>query len=419
VGVRFPVILIFLATLTSQLVSQGARWPDFRGPTRDGHAPAARVPLRWSETHNVRWKVPIPGVAWSSPVVWDGQVWMTTASPKGHKMGVVALDVATGKKLHERLLIETEKPEEKNPLNSYASPTPAIEEGRIYVHFGSYGTACLDTKTGKTVWERSDLPCDHATGPGSSPILYKDLLIFHMDGRDVQYVVALDKKTGKTRWKTPRTIDLSKQAPDMRRAFSTPIVIDVDGAPRLVSTGSQATYLYEPETGKEVWRLFHKGFSQSSRPVQGDGLLFLNTGYVRPQLLAVRPGGQGDVTDKDAIAWTFRRSVPTMPSALFIDGLIYMVSDGGVASCVEAKTGKSLWRERIGGEHSASPVFVNGRIYFFDREGGSVVIAPGPEFKKLAENTLESGCMASAAVVGDAFLLRTKKHLYRLEKDPE
>lgn len=375
--------------------------------------------MRWNEKENVRWKVSIPGTAWSSPVVWDGQVWVTTASPKGHMMGVVAVDVVTGKKIHERLLIENEKPAEKNPLNSYASPTPVIEEGRVYVHFGSYGTACLDTRTGKTLWERSDLPCDHATGPGSSPILHGDLLIFHMDGRDVQYVVALDKKTGKTRWKTDRTIDLSKQAPDMRRAFSTPIVIDVDGAPRLISTGSQATYAYEPSTGKEVWRLYHKGFSQSSRPVLGDGLLFLNTGFVRPQLLAVRPGGKGDVTGKDAIAWTARRSVPTMPSPLFLDGRIYIVSDGGVASCLDAKTGKSLWRERIGGEHSASPIHAGGRIYFFDREGGTVVISPGPTFKKLAENRLDSGFMASAAVVGDAFIFRTKKHLYRIEKDPE
>jgi len=419
VGVRSSVILILLSTLAPQLLAQGTRWPDFRGPTRDGHAPPAQVPLHWSETRNVRWKVRIPGIAWSSPVVWDGQVWMTTATPKGHEMGVLALDVETGKKLHKRLLIENEEPEEKNPLNSYASPTPAIEEGRIYTHFGSYGTLCLDTGTGETVWARWDLQCDHATGPGSSPIIHEDLLIFHMDGRDVQYVVALDKGTGETRWKTERTIDLTTQPPDMRRAFSTPIVIAVEGAPRLVSTGSQATYAYEPETGKEVWRLFHKGFSQSSRPVQGGGLLFLNTGFTSARLLAVRPGGRGDVTEQDAIAWTSRRSVPTMSSALFVDGRIYMVSDGGVVSCLDAETGESLWAERIGGEFSASPVLVSGRIYFFDREGVAVVIEPGPEFNKLAENTLESGCMASAAVVGDALLLRTKKHLYRLEKDHE
>jgi len=409
-------LLLFLLALTSYLTAQGSRWPDYRGPSRDGHAPPSAVPLRWSEKDNVRWKTPISGIAWSSPVVWDGQVWVTTASVKGHELGVVAVDASTGKKLHERVLIKNKKPEAKHDLNSYASPTAAIEEGRVYVHFGAYGTLCLDTKTAKTLWERRDLRCNHVTGPGSSPILHGDLLLFHMDGSDTQYVVALDKNTGKTRWKTDRTLDLSKLPGDMRRSFSTPIVIDVNGDSRLISTGSQGTYAYELATGKEVWRLRHKGFSNCSRPIFHDGLLYLNTGFARAQLLAVRPSGTGDVTSKRAIAWTYARSVPNIPSPLFIDGKVYIVNDGGNATCLDARTGKPFWRKRIGGEHRASPVYANGRIYFFDREGRTVVIAPGSTYRELAVNKLSGGFMASPAVVGDAFILRTKGHLYRIEK---
>lgn len=395
---------------------QVAQWPDYRGPTRDGHAPANEVPLRWSEEKNVRWKTAIPGMAWSSPVVWNDQVWVTTAAPTGRWMGVVAVDARTGKKIHERVLFENEKPRKKNGLNSYGSPSPAIEEGRVYVHFGSYGTACLDTKTMKTVWQRRDLPCDHGEGPGASPILFGDLLILAMDGLDVQYIVALDKKTGKTRWRTDRTVDLSKLPNDRRKAFSTPIVIEVDGAQRLISTGSEATYGYDPTTGDEVWRLRHKGFSNSSRPIFHGGRLFLNTGFMRPQLLAVRPSGTGDVTGKNVIDWAHKRSVPTMPSPVFVDGKVYIVNDGGSATCLDAATGKRLWRQRLEGEHCASPVYAGGRIYFFNRYGRTVVIAPGSTYRELAVNRLESGFMASPAVVGDAFILRTKTHLYRVQE---
>jgi len=406
-------ISVFVSVLPL-LAAQAARWPEFRGPRGDGHAPEARVPLRWSEAENVRWKPPVPGRAWSSPVVWGGKVWVTTAAEKGEHMGVMALDLRTGAVLHQRRLLENEEPAPRNALNSYASPSPVIEEGRVYLHFGSYGTFCLDTGTGETVWARRDLPCDHKEGPGSSPFLFEDLLILHMDGIDVQYVVALEKGSGETRWKTARTFDLSAMDTDMHKAYTTPIVVTLDGEPRLVSTAAEGTFVYDPRTGKELWRLRHKGFSQSSRPVFGGGLVYLNTGYVRPRLLAVRLEGAGHVKTEDVVAWTHTRSGPTMPSPLLVGPDLYIVSNGGVVSCLDAKTGATAWRERVGGEHSASPVFVDGRLYFFDRQGGTAVIAPGRVFKKLAANRLDDGFMASPAVVDDGFVLRTKTHLYRI-----
>jgi len=374
------------------------------------------VPLRWSEGENVRWKVPIAGVGWSSPVVLGGQVWMTSATADGRELSVVSVSLAKGEEIHRRVVIKNADPEPKHDLNSYASPSPVIEAGRVYAHFGSYGTVCLNTQTGETLWERRDLPCDHVTGPGSSPFLYGGLLVVHMDGADVQYVIALDKETGETRWKAPRTADLGELPRDMRRSFSTPIVVTVDGRPQLISTGSQATYGYDPKTGQQIWRLHHKGFSNCSRPVSSKGVVYLNTGFERPLLIAVRPEGTGDLAYEDVVEWSCARSVPKVPSPLLIGDSLYMVSDGGIATCLDAKTGRRHWKKRIGGEHSASLVHANGRIYSFDREGRTVVIQAAREYKELGVNQLDGGFMASPAIVGDAFILRTREHLYRIEK---
>lgn len=390
-------------------------WPEYRGPARDGRADAARVPLEWSEKKNLRWKTPIPGLGWSSPVVWNDRIWLTTATEDGRRMFVLAVDFATGEKLVGRMLFENDEPAKKNALNSYASPSPTLEADRVYVHFGTYGTACLHATTGETVWQRRDINCDHMEGPGSSPVLFEDLLIFHVDGGDVQFVIALDKETGATKWQRERSIDFADVPNDLRKAYSTPIFVEVEGAIRMISSGAKATMAYDPRTGEELWRVRHDGFSMSSRPLHQDGVLFLNTGFMRAELLAVRADGEGDVTD-DNIVWRYARNVPRMPSPLLIDGRLYMVSDNGIASCLDAKTGERVWQERIGSEHCASPVFAAGRIYFFDREGRSVVIAPGDKFESLAENQLDDGFMASPAIVGDAFVLRTRSHLYRIEE---
>ena len=417
-----PLCLTTLLALFLSLPAAGAEdhslpWPEFRGPSQDGHAaPESRVPTKWGELENVRFRTAIPGEGWSSPVVGDGLVWMTTSLGEGRELRVVAVDAATGEVRHDRVVFEVEKPAHKNELNSYASPTPALAPGRVYVHFGSNGTACLDATTGKTIWERRDLECDHEQGPGSSPILVGDLLVFNMDGVDLQYVVALDRNTGETRWKTTRSVDLSVRRPTMRKGYSTPIRYEVKGKTRLISSGAEATAAYDLESGEEVWSIRHQGFSMSSRPILGDGLVYLNTGYMRPNLLAVRPDGTGDVTDKKgAVAWETKRSVPSMSSPILVDGRIFMATENGTVTALDAATGERAWQKRVGGKFYASPVLVNGLLYFSNREGQTFVIRPGAEYDEVAVNRLGAGCMSSHAVAGNALFIRTETNLYRIE----
>jgi outer membrane protein assembly factor BamB len=402
-------------------------WPEFRGPTGQGLSRATGLPLTWSESENVRWKTPIHGKAWSSPVVWDDQVWLTTATEDGRELFAVAVDRATGAVRHDLKLFHVEDPQYADRFNSYGSPTPVIEAGRVYVSFGSPGTACVDTRTGRVLWERRDLPCNHWRGAGSSPTLWGDLLILHFDGADHQYVVALDKRDGRTVWRTDRSIDFQDLTPegkpirdgDFRKAFSTPLVVTHEGRPLLVSVGSNATYGYDPATGREVWRVEErKHHSGTVRPVVGHGMVFTATGLARGELWAVRLGGEGVVTDSHVV-WKVTTHVPNRPSPLLVGDLLYMVhQDTGIVTCLEARTGELVWRERLPGlgKYSASPLHAGGRIYFFNENGQCPVIAAGREFKVLAENSLDGGFMASPAVAGQALFLRTKTHLYRIER---
>jgi outer membrane protein assembly factor BamB len=420
---------IFLAA-TLAFALAGARlyaeWPQFRGPHGTGIVDSPALPLTWSEESNIRWKTEVHGRAWSSPVILEDRVWVTTATPDGRELSVVALDQHTGKIVHDRKLFDVATPQFAHAFNSYASPTPVIEPGRIYVTFGSPGTAAVDTATGKVLWERRDLECNHFRGAGSSPILFRNLLIMHFDGSDVQYVVALDKDTGRTVWHTPRSIDFRDLGPDgkpkadgdYRKAFATPHVITVGGEPLLISLGGQAAYGYDPMTGKERWRLEERrSHSASTRPVFGHGMVFYPSGFDSPQLLAIRPVGTGDISATNVV-WRFARSVPNKPSILLVDDLIYMVNDVGIASAVEAKTGELVWQSRVGGTFSASPIAGAGRIYMFDEDGKATVIATGREFKVLAENQLDNGFMASPATAGNALYLRTSRHVYRIEERP-
>lgn len=406
------------------IVAALAQWPQFRGPDGTGISRNTGLPIAWSETRNVKWKTAIHGRAWSSPVVLGNQVWVSTATPDGKQLSALALAKDTGKILFDLELFQVATPQFAHKFNTYASPTPVIEPGRIYVTFGSPGTAALDTATGKVVWERRDLECNHFRGAGSSPILFGDLLIMHYDGSDVQYLVALDKRTGKTVWKTDRSVDFADLDPngkpkadgDFRKAFATPHVVMAGNTPVLVSLGSMATYGYDPLTGKELWRVEEKGnFSSSTRPVAGHGLVYYPTGFNTAQIFAVRPDGRGDVT-KTHVAWRFGRGVPNKPSLLLLGDVIYMINDGGIVTSVDAKTGQEVWRSRLPGSYSASPVAADGRIYFFSEDGKATVIEAGREFKVLSENTLESGFMASPAIDGRALYLRTHTHLYRIEE---
>lgn len=412
-----PRILGILALLTfPSLLVGGENWPQFRGPTGDGRTEATGLPLTWGESKNVRWKTPIHDRGWSSPVVWGEQIWLTTATEDGHKVFAVCVDLQTGRVVHDLKVFDVAQPEPIHTLNSYASPTPAVEAGRVYVHFGSYGTACLDTATGKTLWERRDLKCNHFRGPGSSPVLCGDLLLLTFDGFDVQYLVAVNKATGRTVWKTDRSTDFGDLDGDLRKAYTTPLVVDHGGQQQVISSGAYAAMAYDLKTGRELWKVrYPGGYSNTVRPVAQGEIVFLNTGFDSPEMWALRLGGSGDVT-LSRVLWKYAKNMPCKPSPVLADGLLYMIADGGIATCLDAATGKPVWQQRVGGQYSASPICADGRIYFFSQEGKTTVIRAGRKYEILATNTLKDGFMASPAVVGKALILRTKTHLYRIEE---
>ncbi len=416
--------IITIAALFLTSLAAHAGWTQFRGPANDGHVTAPGLPTTWSETNNIVWKTEIPHRGWSTPVILNGQVWLTTATLDGHDFYALCLDAETGKILYNERLFHCDNPEPLgNNVNCYASPSPTIEPGRVYVHFGSYGTACLDTATFKVLWKRDDLPCRHYRGPASSLILFENLLILTMDGVDHQYLVALDKTTGQTVWKTNRSVPwndehlTSKLAKDgdLRKAHSTPVIVTINGKLQMLSSGAKATYAYDPRTGKELWRVQHQGaWSAAPLPLYSHGLVLLVTGLGKTELYAVRPDGQGDVTDTH-IVWKFDKGVCKTASPIIVGNLLYMVSDDGFATCVEVATGNPVWRERLGGTYASSPICANGLLYFTNQQGKTTVIKPGRTFEVVAENKLDTGCLASPAVDGKALYLRTKTHLYRIE----
>ncbi len=410
-------------------------WFQYRGPEGDGIARQAKPALTWSETNHVRWQTPIHGKGWASPVLWEKQIWIATATEDGRELSVLRVDADTGKIELDQKLFDVAAPQFCHKFNSYASPTPVVEAGRVYVTFGSPGTACLDTGTGRVLWERRDFECNHYRGAGSSPILHQDLLILHFDGSSHQYLAALHKDTGKTAWLVQRSIDFQdldeKGQPavegDFRKAYATPHVALIDGVPTLLSQGAKALYAYLPLTGEELWRVEERqNHSASTRPVYGNGLVYVPTGFSQGKLLAIRPGRKGEVVDANAadeppadrqlrVVWQSKRGIPKKPSLILHEGLLFGIEDGGVATCWDALTGESLWNERLGGNHSASPILADGRIYFLSEEGKTYVVAATRQFQKLAENSLGDGYMASPAVIDHSLILRSRTKLYRID----
>ena len=401
-----------------------ANWPQFRGPDGQGHVDTKNLPLFWSETNNIRWKTAIHGRAWSSPVIWGSQIWLTSATEDGKELFGICVEAVSGRIVRDIKLFEIPKPQYAIAFNTYGSPTPVVEQGRVYLTFGSPGTACLDSDTGAVLWERRDFVCNHFRGAGSSPILSEDKLIMNFDGSDFQFVVALDKRTGRTLWKTDRSIDykdLNDQGKpsdggDWRKAFSTPIAAIFNQQSVILSLGSKALYAYQPSDGLELWHLEDRNcHSGSSRPVIDQGTIYYCAGFPRGELLAVRPSGVA--TEKSPqILWKHTRDVSLKPSIVTVSGFIFMVEDAGVASCLRSANGEVVWRHRIEGHYSASPVCTPDRVYACNEEGKTTVFAAGPEFKILAENQLDDGFLASPAVSGDALFLRSRTSLYRIEQ---
>ena len=413
---RLFLLLAASAAPSASPSPKTADWPEFRGPTAQGVYAEGTLPTEWTDVKNVAWKQPLPGKGWSSPVTADGRIYLTAAVPvEGGKPGELSLQALclNGDKGTLRWAKEVFREEPSAPKphskNSHASPTPLVRDGRIYVHFGHMGTACLDPD-GNVLWRNNDLHYAPVHGNGGTPVLVDGALIFSCDGSDKRFVVALDCRDGHVLWKKDRT-----EHPEKGFSFGTPLVIEVAGRKQVVSTGSNVVAAYDPKTGEEIWRVRYEGYSVVPRPVYGDGLVFLSTGFDSPKLLAIRPDGTGDVTDSH-VAWTSNKNAPNSPSPLLLGDELYTVSDGGILTCLDAKTGAEHWHERIGGQYSASPIAADGKLYFLSEEGlGVVVQADKDKFRLVAKNPLNEKTLASYGVLDGDLLIRTESSLYRIK----
>ena len=410
---RCSLAMIVVLFCTALAVAADA-WPEFRGPAGQGHYDKGSLPIEWSKTKNVAWVQTIPGAGWSSPVVGDNRVYLTTGVPisgtKDTSLRTVCLDAKEGKILWSEEVFKEDgaKAPGIHGKNSHASPTPILHGDRLYVHFGHEGTACLDLN-GKVLWRQTSLRYQPVHGNGGTPIIVDDLLVFSIDGADKQMLVALNLKTGDVRWKTDRKTKAAKKF-----SFHTPLLIDVDGKKQIVSAGSEMIGGYDAKTGEEIWRVRHTGYSVIPRPVYGHGLVFIATSYDTPSLLAIRPNGKGDVTETH-VAWKMKKGAPHTPSPLLVGDELYVVADNGLASCVDAKTGTVHWQEKLGGAFSASPLYADGKIYFQSEEGVGTVIKAGKQYEMIAKNDLEERSLASYAAANGALFIRTEEHLYRIE----
>ena len=421
--------------LVSPVLFASDSWPEWRGPDRQGLSSAVDVPSEWSESLNVAWRTPIVGRGWSTPVIANGRIWVTTAidvpaskedADRRRKastnsqpllisdsvsLRAIELDLEAGKQLRDIELIARDLPQTIHIDNSYATPTPIIDGNFLYCHFGPNGCACLDTSTGQIVWRQLDLEVAHENGAGSSPVLWNNLLIMHCDGIDTQYIVALNKSNGEIAWKTPRTGKLHSNV-QLQKSYATPLVTEVGGQTVLVSPAADWLYGYDPSTGKELWKMKYGelGFSNSARPVFGHGLLYICTGFMKSQLLAVEHNG----AEEPSIAWRHTKQVPNVACPLLVGDELYFASDNGVASCLDAKTGEVHWTKRIGKKFWSSPVYADGKIYYFDRTGTTTVIAAAKQFKRVASNTLDGNLFSSAGIVDGTIVLRTDKAVYAI-----
>jgi len=402
------IALALLLAAPGAITLQAEDWPQFRGPSGQGHSTETGLPLAWSESQNVVWKMPVPGRGWSSPVVADGRAWLTTSvKEKGASLRAIAYDLATGRETVNVEVFHIRSADLLNPKNSQASPTPIVDGDRVYVHFGAQGTAAVST-AGEVIW-KTRLQYESQHGNGGSPVLSGDVLIVNCDGFDDAFVAALDKRTGKTRWRTSRPEPWSQ-------AYSTPLVIRVGDRDLVVSAGAFHAAAYDPQDGNEAWRVdYPDGFSNVPRPVYGAGLVFIATGFQQPSILAVRPDGKGNVT-RSHVAWTLSRGAPLTPSPLLVGDDLYLVTDAGIASNVDARTGSIRWQHRLGAAVSASPVFADGRVYFLDEEGRTTIITPGSTFQQVAVNVLDGSTLASMAVASHSLFIRTATHLYRISQ---
>jgi outer membrane protein assembly factor BamB len=421
---RLVAVSVFTLALS---LSARADWPEFRGPTADGVVTDSGLPTEWAEGKNIAWKTAIPGLGWSTPAILGGEAWLTSATPDGTTQSVYCLDIKTGEILFQKVLVTNDNPEPlANNMNSYATPSPVIEEGRVYVDFGSYGVFCLDTKSREILWQRRDITASHWRGPGSSPVMWKDKLILTFDAADQQFLIALDKLTGKTLWRRDRSTRFADEDPktgrpansgDMRKGYGTPIFVEFgNGETQMISNAAKACWAYDPETGAELWSVHYPTHSPSSRPVYSKelGLIFINTGLGKAEIWAIRADAKarGEI-DATHVAWKLLKRTPKRSSPVLVGDLLFMANDG-IAACADARTGELLWQERAGGEYSSSLLTDGKHVWFFDEMGLCTVVKASGTYEKVAENTLDAGCLASPAASDGALFVRTRTHLYRI-----
>ena len=419
-------LALLAVLLTAVLGAHAENWPRFRGPNGQGHSAETSVPVRWSATNGIAWQTPIPGDGWSSPVVWDGKVFLTSATDSGTKCHVFCIEAQSGKILWDKVALE-QQPRRKENKNSFATPTPVTDGRHVFAVFGD-GSAVALTMSGEVVWTNREVAFYSRHGLGASPILYGDLLIMSYDGSnpvtaagnwpkvddneklgwqipwDKSFLAALDTKTGQRLWTGKRGLS--------RIAHVTSFIANVDGQDQIISGAGDRLQGFNPKSGELIWSIYAQGEGVTPSPVLGDGVVFAASGFEKTTLRAVRLGGaKGDVTQSH-IAWEQKKGVPTQPSPIYVKPYLYAITDGGVASCYNPTNGEIVWQERIGGNFSASPVLAGGSIYFLSEAGETIIIAAGPQFKILARNPLGEKCQASIALSGPRLFIRSEKNLF-------
>ena len=403
-------------------LSQGNNWTHFRGSSLNSIAGVDKVPVSWADDSGFKWKTEIHGKGWSSPVIYENQIWITTATEDGKELYAVCVDFQTGEIIYDIKVFTPSEVPGKHSLNSYATPTPCIEKGFVYVNYGSSGTACINTANGSIVWTRTDLKCKHVQGPASSPVIYKNLLILHFEGTDVRYITALDKSTGKTVWKTDRP---SKPYEPLtvigRKAYVTPIILNVKGRDLLITNGSAVCNAYDPNTGEEIWSVVRGAESTIAMPFTENGIVYYYTGYmIDPdgtefsELIAVNPDGKGDITATNVL-WKKRSGRLQLLTPVIKDGLIYTVDSNNNLMCIEASSGKEIWTSRVRANFNASPVFAAGNIYLFSVRGDIMIIKPGRKLEVVNQFQMQNPIWATPAILRNCIILRTDKYIGRIE----
>jgi outer membrane protein assembly factor BamB len=399
-------VVAFALSLTP--VARAQDWPQWRGPRGDGTSSETNLPTTWSETENVHWKVEVSGTGHSSPIVVGDKVFLTTALEKEQKRLLICFDRRDGKRLWDTVVLSAPL-EGKHQLNSYASATPASDGERVFVSFlekPKIELVCYDL-AGKELWRKSPGEFHSVHGFCSSPVIYKDLVILNCDQDADAWIVAYDRKTGEERWRTDR--------PNKTRSYCSPLIADLAGKTQMVLSGSKSVASYDPATGKQYWVMDGPTEQFVASLVHTQGVLFVTGGFPQLHILGIDPSGSGNVT-KTHILWRDHRGVSYVPSPVAHDQWFFIVSDGGVGSCFEAKTGKILWKQRLGRHHSASGVCAGGNVYFIDDDGTTHVLKAGPAFEVISENVLGENAYASPAISRGQIFIRTSQHLWCIGK---